>query len=94
MITQKLIELLDGYGSFDKITTKLSNRKDLHAFILLSKLVQSDEDIVVSAEHDQIWFGVSVEDLAKSTITEEQALELCCCGVWYDRSSDGLSMFV
>lgn len=83
----------DEFLKFDRVQNKASNRADLHAFILLDKLVPGKHDIVCSAEHDEIWLDVSPEDLSK-VATEEQIIELIRCGVRYDRGTDSLALFV
>jgi hypothetical protein len=94
MKTEELEQLFDkhegSYHAFDKFPNKLSNRRDLHAFLLLDKLVPGTNDIISCAEHDQIWINIELDKLAK-VITEEQVIELRNCGVWI---SDGyLTMF-
>ena len=81
----------DEFLKFDRVENKLSNRPDLHAFLLLDKLVPGTNDIVSNAQHDEIWLGVDLEDLAK-VITPEQVVELIRCGVRV--SDDSLAMFV
>lgn len=72
---------------------RLSNRPDIHAFILLDKLSPGKSDIVSSADHDQIWLGVDVEDIAEWA-DEEDILDLIRCGVMLDEDRDCFSMFV
>lgn len=76
---------------FDRIKNKFSQRPDLHAFILLDKILPSDHDIISCAEHDEIYLNPNLEELA-AVITEEQILELVRCGVNFER--EGLQMFV
>lgn len=83
----------DEFLEFDKVKNKHSNRSDLHAFILLDKLVPGADDILAAAAHDEVWLGVAVEQLV-SVITEEQIVELIRCGVLYDSNNECLSMFV
>lgn len=78
---------------FERVQNKLANRPDIHAFLLLDKLVPGDSDMVSAAEHDKIWLNVQVEELAK-VATEEQIIELIRCGVRLDSSTDSLAMFV
>jgi hypothetical protein len=86
--------LADGFVSFNSVPEdkKLSKRRDLHAFILLSNLFPDGKsDIVASAEHDIIYLGVDLEELAK-VATEDIIYQLVACGVFMD--SDSLAMFV
>ena len=81
----------DEYLEFDKIENKFSNRPDLHAFLLLDKLLPSDHDIISASEHDQFWIGVDINELLE-VITEEYVKELIRCGVSYDESVESLYM--
>jgi hypothetical protein len=87
---------------FGLVANKTSRRADLHAMMLLDKILPGKvgdrtdygaADMVACAENDQIWLEVGVQELAP-LITEEQIKELACCGVWYDGETDCLSMFV
>ena len=83
----------DDYCKFELVENKKSNRKDLHAFILLDSLFgTNDRDIVAAASHDVIYLETSSEDFEK--LTDGQILELTRCGVMYDSENDCLSMFV
>jgi len=83
----------DKYGKFKEIVkSPFSKRADLHAFILLDKLIQDESDIVSAAEHDTIYLDVDFEMLAE-VITEEQVIELASCGVFVDDEEDCLRMF-
>jgi len=92
-----LQEIWDKYGDefmeFDRVQNKLSNRPDIHAFLLLDKLVPGDRDMVSAAEHDEICLDIEPEELAK-VATEEQIVELIRCGVRLDSRTDSLTMFV
>ncbi len=72
----------DEFIKFERVENKFSKRSDLHAFILLDKILPGESDIVEAAEHDEIYLGVDEEELAK-VITEEQVLELVRSGVSY-----------
>lgn len=93
-------EMRDLFGKHDEhyhrfndvaVEKRHSNRPDLHAFILLDKLVPSEQDIVWGSEHDEICLNVNLEKLA-AVISEEEIIELVRCGVRC--SYEGLSMFV
>lgn len=49
-------------------------------------------DIIVGAEHDEIYLGFYESDLEESSITEEQIRDLRRCGVCL--GGGGLFMFV
>ena len=76
------------YLKFEDVKTKISNRPDLHAFILLDRLFPSGRDIISASCHDQFFLGISDEDI--ETLNEETILDLVRCGVMFD---DGLYMF-
>lgn len=76
---------------FELVEEKQSRRADIHAFLLLDKLIAGHTDMVSAAEHDKIWLGVDVEVLAK-VATENDVIELLRCGICLDR--DGLYSFV
>lgn len=82
----------DEFLRFERIEHKLSRRPDIHAFLLLDKLVPGDRDMVAGAKHDEISLDVEVEELAK-VATEEDIRDLVRCGVMLDGGSY-LSMFV
>ncbi len=79
--------------NFDAVEKKLSNRADLHAFLLLEKLVPGYRDMVCAAEHDQIYLDTDVEKLVE-VASESQIIELIRCGVMLDSETEGLTMFV
>ncbi len=84
----------DEFLQWERIVPPLTTRRDLHAFLLLDRLVSNvGRDMVSAAEHDQIWLDVSPEDLA-AVVTEEQVIELRRCGVIYDTDIGSLSLFV
>jgi len=98
MTIETLTELFnkyeDEYGKFERVENPLSHRPDLCAFIRLDILLpQGRRDIVSSAEHDQIYLGIELEELLQ-VITEEDVLYLTRCGVMLDTEVDSLSLFV
>lgn len=83
----------DEFLKFERIQPerRMSDRRDLHAFLVLARLVPGTNDIVSGAEHDEIYLDINTADL--KGITEEQVIDLVRCGVRCD--SDGcLCMFV
>ena len=81
------------YLKFDRIKHKRSQRRDLHAFLLLDQLVPRTRNIVCGATHDEIFLDILLDDLAKTTITTDEAIELIRCGVRLDAYKEGLAMF-
>lgn len=82
----------DEFLKFDRVENKTSGRPDVHAFLLLDRLVPGAEDLISAAEHDEFFLDVDVEALA-AVITTEQVRELARCGVRYDSQYDCLAMF-
>lgn len=77
---------------FERVVFKISNRPDLHAFVLLDRLVPGTHNIVSAAEHDEIYLGVDPDELAEIA-NEKHVIDLLRCGVRYDSETDGLAMF-
>lgn len=78
---------------FDRVDNKLSNRPDLHAFMLIDSLVPGNTDMISASEHDEICLEVSPKELVE-VATEEQIIDLVRCGIRYDDEYDSLCMFV
>lgn len=82
----------DKYTKFEEyVKNPLSKRPDLHAFLLLDKLVPGDRDIISASEHDEFYIDIDLEELAEK-ITEEQVIELIACGAIYSSEYDCLYM--
>ena len=92
----------DEYGKGQDIPKirRLAHRDDVHAFMMLDRLLPPKKkqlehgppDMICGAEHDKIWLGVEYKELAKAGITEEQIIDLIRCGCMAE--SEGISMFV
>ena len=80
------------HDEFKGIPNKFSSRPDIHAFILLDKLLPGNHSIIAAAEHDQIWLDTDMEKIAE-VATEEQIIELMKCGVMYDEDTESFFMF-
>lgn len=85
----------DEFLEFDRIPAeqRFSNRPDLHAFVLLDRLVPGKEDIICAAEHDEFFISVSPDELDASGATEDQLIQLHRCGVRHDGHFGSLVMF-
>lgn len=85
----------DEYIRFERIENPAHSRPDVCAFIMLDRLVPSEKsrDMVCSAEHDEIWLDVDIEELAR-VATEDDVLSLVRCGVRLDTDIQSLAMFV
>lgn len=66
-------------------------RRDLAAFLLLDKLLPSDDFIIRAAWHDMVCLGVNIDALCK-VATPYDILVLFQCGVQYDEDNDWLYM--
>jgi hypothetical protein len=81
------------YLEFEEVENKRSNRRDLHAFLLLDELfpiaIDRHDDMISAAEHDEFYLDVSWGNIEK--LTDDQILELTRCGVRCDE--DALCMF-
>lgn len=95
MNLKELFEKHDGeYGHFERVQNKLSDKPDLHAFLLLNKTCQSTKgDLITAAEHDKIWLGTLIASF-ETNATEEIVVELIRCGVMFDDQFQSFSMFV
>ncbi len=99
MTLERLTELFDEhndeYMSFDNVheTERLSDRRDMHAMILLDTLLPGDGHIISASEHDVIYLGVGLEELVE-VISEEQIIQLIRCGVLFDEHRECFTMFV
>jgi len=84
----------DEYLNFKAVENPLHNRPDIAAFLLLDKLVPTNNssDMVCAASHDEIFLDTDVSNLAK-VATEEDILTLIRCGVRLV-GGDYLAMFV
>lgn len=80
------------WNEFDLVEPKLSERRRVHAFILLDKLVPGKQDIIAGAEHDILYLDFDLDKL-NAIITDEQILDLIRCGVHLDSESDSLAIF-
>lgn len=87
-------EFEDEFLKFDRITDKLSPRADIHAFILLDKLLPGGKgDMVAAAEHDEIYLDADPDELLK-VASKDQLRDLHRCGVRLDSGTNSLAMFV
>lgn len=72
------------------IANKRSQNEFMHVVKMLDELFPSSKDVISAAEHDQIWFRYTEEEL--KILTDTQIKELVMCGVFWNCS--GLSVFV
>ena len=90
-----MIDLKVTFEKYDAeyLSSKTLGRRDLIAFKHLNELVPGNDDIVASAEHDEIYLGVDCEKLA-AVATEEDVKFLRQLGIRYDDQYESLCMFV
>jgi hypothetical protein len=95
------MELQERFKAFDNSFLKfkeipqerrLSERADLHAFLLLEKLAPQTGRIIAGAAHDEIFLGVDCEKL-NAAASDDDIRDLIRCGVRMDDTNDGLMMF-
>lgn len=81
------------YLKFERVENNLSGRPDLHAFLLLEKLLPGgDRDLICASEHDEYWLDVDCEKLAE-VATQDDINNLSRCGVRFDRDIESLCLF-
>lgn len=97
MNSKELKELINQYCDdcqgckFELVENKLSNRADLHAFLLMDRILPGDSNIILSARHKEVYFSFKMDEFA-AVVTQEEVLELVRCGVCYDGHFDCLYM--
>lgn len=79
------------WDEFDRIEHKPHHIPDIAAMILLDRLCPGEHDMVVAAEHDEIWLAADPEPVAANA-TEDDIRLLRACGVFY--FDDSFRMFV
>jgi hypothetical protein len=82
----------DEFLKFGRVETKRSNRRDLHAFMLLDELLPGARPMIAASEHDEFYLDIDCGKLAE-VVTDEQIKELHRCGVRHDKGYDCLCMF-
>lgn len=96
MTQHEIRDLFEEYSSeylkFDRIENPMSKRPDLHAFLLLDKLVPGDRDMIAGAEHDEIHLEIELSDLT-SVVTVEEIIDLIRCGIRIHEDGYHLCMF-
>lgn len=71
---------------------RLNQRPDLCAFLYLDRKFPGNMRIVDAADHDEIWLGISYDEI--KSLTDEDILYLSRCGVRYDDEHMSLLMYV
>lgn len=79
------------YVKFQRIKDKLSNRPDLHAFLLLDKLFPKNRDMIVGPSCGELWLSIEFEDIER--LLENQVVDLVRCGVRYSYHKRSLYMY-
>jgi hypothetical protein len=81
------------YLKFNRIKVPMSKRPDLHAFLMLDKLVPRDRDMIAGAEHDEIHLDIELSELTP-VVTVEEVIDLIRCGIRIHEDGYHLCMFV
>ena len=85
-------QFADEFLKFERVENKRSQRRDLHAFLILDELQPGTSKIISAAEHDEYFLDIDCEKLA-GIITDEQIRDLYRCGIRYDNEYDCLAVF-
>lgn len=95
MTTKEMIELFDQntLNSVDIEDGDPSQRTDMCALMMLDRLLPNGTNIVESADHDKIYLGIDIDELAE-IITESDVIYLARRGVHVDEDHDSLAMSV
>lgn len=80
------------YLRFERVQEKYSQRPDLHALILLDKIIPGGRDIISGAENDECFISIDPEELIAAA-TEEQIIDLIRCGLLYSGDYEYLYFF-
>ena len=91
-LQQRIMRFEDEYLKFERVEKPLCERPDLCAFLLLHRLVPSNQDIISATAHDEIYLNVDMDLLHEKA--SDDLLTLVRCGVRYDSSYDCLAMFI
>lgn len=79
---------------FEKVENKLSNKRDLHAFMLLDQLSKDKSgDIIGHAEHDEYLLNFDEEEIENLDLTENIIIDLRRCGVLFDEEFEVFKLF-
>lgn len=100
MTIQELHDLFEKHAEelshYDRVEGLLKmTRPDVQAFLLLERLCPSETGgrMVEVSEHDEIWLGVDVKELA-AVCREEDVILLLRCGITLDPDINSLHMFM
>ncbi len=91
----KFFEEFEGeYLKFDRVENKLSQRPDVHAFIMLDQMFPETKprDLISGANHDEFYLRIDADDLFEKA-TKEQLIDLHRCGLLYNAEEDYLYFF-
>ena len=77
---------------FDSIKQKFSQRDDVHALVLLDRLLPGNGELIGKTDYYGFYLDIEPEEL-NAIITDEQIKELLACGVSYFEDRDALYMF-
>ena len=84
----------DDFLKFKEVSepNRLHARPDICAFLILDRIVPSNDRMIGAAKHDVIYLNVDTDVLAEKA-TDDEIRDLHRCGVLYSEENDGLIMF-
>lgn len=96
MTRDEFIQIFDRYDheflKKERVDFTVTKRPDLHAFLLLDRLLPGKRDMISASEHDEYFLDIDIDKLVE-VITEADIITLQRCGVRYDESLDSLAVF-
>ena len=85
-LEERFLQFEDEALKFLRVQEKRSERRDLHAFLLLDELQPGDAPMISDSRNDEYFLDIDCEAL-DAGITDDQILELVRCGVHYSFGS-------
>jgi hypothetical protein len=80
----------DEYIQFERVQNKLSQNRDLHAFLLMESIEPVQYRLIAGADHDVVYLEGPTDSFIEK-LTEEQAIDLIRCGIHYE--NDGFAIY-
>lgn len=90
MNAEQIRETLKKYSDIKRSDDKC---QDVKVLVILGNLFNFNRDIIEGADHDIIYLP-SCSDLSQTEISEEDIVNLCKLGVFYDDDTGIPAMFV
>ena len=80
------------YLKFERIEEKLSQRPDIHALMLIDRLLPESGNIIDGIDEDELILDVNTARFFKAA-TPKDIIDLIRCGVSFDKDMETLSLF-